>query len=711
MLRSFCAIGGPSFLIAMGLLTSQIRGQEPAQAAVTATLNGTKLVFDAQTGSITSLGYPGPGTMIEATPKKASLLDLAYPVKDFEPLRLASRFSTGASIDIQSDQVTVRWNRLGPSRSAFAQPGAVAATVTLKAAEDGKSMVMSCLIENHSNVAVRQVIFPDLMGLVPFEGPDHTRFRTAGFVRTPFRELAPDEGRLSQQFCLDPCAGMVEYKSGGMFSDMWLRWMDFGGHKGGLSLFQKAWGWDPRVPVRLHLDSEEPKLRLLCVHLLTIEPGAKWESGEFVLTPHANGWAKGIEPYAEWAKAHLKKEYPMPKHVRNGLGFRTLWMSKGFPMDPQDAIWRFAELPALAEESRVHGLNEMVMWSYAEGFKLPLPAPHPNLGTEKDLVDAIRKCKELGVNVAPFISVLQAGHDTGPKYGLTVPREGGWPQHPEAIPPFQATYISLLQCAGVDTNNALWQKEVLESCKHYIDIGIPSLSWDQFWTEPNMNIIKLMSKVRAEAKKVDPESTFSSEELWNMEVDADYLDYTWNWGGFRDCQAFTSVFPFPRISCIVTAAPDVVAMAFLDNLYLNVFPRKAGSVNGSDRIANHPELSKTLIRCAALRKQFLEYVTDGRFIGDCLLSEPCPSTHVAGYILPDRALLMILNRGGKQGVSFQCNLGPWLASDGGGYTVKQYDSTGASTKTLRLDSGIWRGEIAIMEPLEIALFEMTTGPH
>jgi len=646
--------------------------------------------------------------MIETTPDKAGLLDLAYPVSDFQPLRLASRFSKGASFDVQDDRVTVRYERLGGSRSVFEQPGAVAATVTLEAATDGKSIVMSCTVENHSDVTVRQVIFPDLMGLIPFEGPDQTEFRTASFVSKPFRELVPDEGRLSQQFCMNPSCGMAEYKSGGMFSEMWVRWMNVGGLRGGLSLFHKAWGWDPIVPVRLHLDPNEPKLRLLCTHLLTIEPGGKWESGEFVLTPHANGWAKGIEPYAEYARSHLNKEFPMPKHVREGLGFRTIWMSKGFPKDPQDTVWKFEDLPALAEDSLRHGIAEMVMWSYTEGFKLPIPKPSSNLGTEQDLVNGIKRARELGVNVAPFISVLQAGHDTGAKYGLTIPTEGGWPQHPEAIPPFQAPYISLYQSAGVDTNNELWQKEVLESCLHYVNIGIPSLSWDQYWTEPNMNIIRIMSKVRAEAKKADPESTFSTEELWNMEIDADYIDYTWNWGGFRNCQAFTSVFPSPRISCIVTAAPDVVKMAFLDNLYLNVMPRKTESVNGSDWIYNYPAMSEALKECAALRSQFLEYFTEGRFIGDNLLSESCPNAHVAAYIRPNKALLLLLNRAGKRSVEFKCNLAPWIDSKDGKYIVKGFDSNGKQTQTRHIESASWTDEVSSMEPLGIALFEISS---
>ena len=71
--------------------------------------------------------------------------------------------------------------------------------------------------------------------------------------------------------------------------------------------------------------------------------------------------------------------------------------------------------------------------------------------------------------------------------------------------------------------------------------------------QPNM--VELAKRLRDQATAVDPEAAICSEELWNFEVDSDYLDYTWNWGGFRDCQAFTGVFPSPRISCIVTAAP------------------------------------------------------------------------------------------------------------------------------------------------------------
>jgi hypothetical protein len=57
-----------------------------------------------------------------------------------------------------------------------------------------------------------------------------------------------------------------------------------------------------------------------------LAPNTSWQSAEYILTPHHNGWAKGIIPYRLWAKQNIKRLYPLPDHVRDGLGYRTLWM-------------------------------------------------------------------------------------------------------------------------------------------------------------------------------------------------------------------------------------------------------------------------------------------------------------------------------------------------------------------------------------------------
>ncbi len=690
-------------VLAAALLATSVS----AAKTVDVVLNDLELTIDADTGSILKMAYPGVGTLLESSPDKASIVDMAYPVEKFEPLRLSSRFSRGVRIDKKDGEVTLTWDRMGASRTFVDLPGEVGVVVRLKAAPDKRSVIISCDIDNRSQNAIRQVMFPDFSGLLPIGGPDGTIFKTGAFGTAPFRDLAMSEARGSDQFATEFGSCSVEYVPGGMFHSMTMRWCDFGSLSGGFSLFPKRWGWDPQVPVRLIHSQTEQKIRMLSVHLLTIKPGEKWSSGEFVLTPHISGWAKGIEPFREWVRAHIKREHPVPKHVREGLGYRTVWMSQCQPDDPYDAVWKFSDLTRLAEESKEYGIDEMVLWAWCPSFELPLPGPYPHLGTEAQMVEAIAACRKLGVNVAPFISVLQAGRKTGAKYGLAVPEAGGWTQHTELIPQLGASYSGTLACAPVDTANEIWQKETWESCKHLIDIGIHSLSWDQFWSEPKTpSILTLTKQIRAYSRQRDPESTFSGEELWNVEIDSEYLDYTWNWGGWRDWQAYTSVFPAPRRNCCITWSAQSVKLAFMDNLYINVFPRKHDSVNGSDYIANYPELSKALKQCAKLRKQFLAYFTDGTLIGNCILSQPNPHA-VTAYVLPDRVLMIIMNRGGAQSIAFNVDLNPWLKSESGKYEARTYNADGELVSTTELAGGVWAGDTAQLQPEELALIQFS----
>lgn len=677
------------FQLIITAICATVFGGSAAAMTTNATLNGLSIDIDSDSGSILAMSYPGVGTMLQASPGENSIIDLAYPVEKFEALRLASRYSSGASIAKTNKTVTVKITRLGASRKVLERPGDVSAVITFTADPDGRSVIATCEIENNSDTSVKQVIFPDLFGMIPFAGESGTEFRTAGFVSTPFTDLQNDEGRRSVQFCMDYAACSENYAIGGMINPMWLRWFNIGGYKGGLSMFPKRWGWDPQYTVRIHHSESEQKLRLLCVHSVDIKPGEKWNSGEFVITPHMNAWAKGIEPYANFVKEHWKRKYPVPKHVREGIGFRNIQMSRDWPDDPQDAIWKISDIPAIAQEAKDHGLDELVLWSWQEGFRLPLPEPISSLGTEQDLLNANAACKKIGVNLVPFISVVQARQSTAAKYGLSVPESGGWAYHYDAIPRFQPPYMTNGVSVGVDVNNEVWKKEVIESTRRLVDIGLPSLSWDQVWNPSStQNMYGLIEQIVDYAKKKDPESTFSGEELFNMELDSQWLDYTWNWGGYRDCRAFTSVFPAPRINCCVSSSDSKAKHAFADNMYLAVFPRKPNLPNGSDWIKNWPELSAGLKQCAKLKKQFSRYFTDGRFIGDCILTERCPNVHVSAYILGDRVLVLLLNDSQDQSYSWHYDLAPWINKRLHSCEVKSYDTNGnfIATENIPIDT-------------------------
>lgn len=660
-------------LLASWAETLPVRGDEATpQASTTAvTLNDLEIVLDSETGAIRQLRYAGPGTLLDAEADEAGLVDVAYPLEAFEPLRLAARHSRGAVIEKGDDRVAIRIAALGPSRSNFSVEGNVAATVTLRADPDRRSVVMSCEIENRSDRPLRQVVFPEFRGLMAIAGPDHTILKSCGFGLAPFRELILPEA--DQWYAVN--SSMVEHKSGGMFSTMWGRWLDLGGLKGGLSLFPRAWGWDRRTTTVVQLRQATGKLRLLNVHSSEIAPGASWTSGEWVLAPHASGWAKGIEPYRQWVQAHAKRRYSMPKHIREGLGFRTLWMCQNQPNDPTDVVWRFSDIPGLAKEAKEHGLKEMVLWTWQPGFDASLPPPFPHLGTEQDLLGAIAECRRVGVNVAPFISVLQASPKTADRYGLTIPDNNGWTYHTELIPRWNPPYATGLSCVQVGPANAQWQDEVAQSCRRWADKGVTSIAWDQYFTTTDKPTIQeLTQRIRDYARKLDPESTFSGEELWNVEIDCEWLDYTWNWATYRDCQAYVNAFPGPRPNVNINRSAAEARFAFMDNLFLNVWPSKPDNINGSERIVNVPELSKTLKTCAAVRAQFLPYFTEGVLIGNCLLTEPGPGVRVSAYVLPDRVLAIVLNQGAEGPLTLQYDLAPWMS--GSAFRRTQFDESG-----------------------------------
>ena len=95
-----------------------------------------------------------------------------------------------------------------------------------------------------------------------------------------------------------------------------------------------------------------------------------------------------------------------------------------------------------------------------------------------------------------------------------------------------------------------------------------------------------------------------------------------------------------------------------------MWPSKPDGINGSERIENVPELSKTLKVCAGLRGQFLPYFTEGVLIGNCLLTEPSPGVRLAAYVRSDRVLAIVLNQGADGPLSFRYDLAPWVAGHG-----------------------------------------------
>jgi hypothetical protein len=425
-----------------------------SNSAIDAELNGLHIKVDADSGVILELEYGGM-KMLQASAPDGSLLDAAYPGYDFEPLRIGTRYSTGAKVEIVDGAMVVTWDALGMSRP-FAPEGHVSATVRIEPAADGRSVILTATIDNQSPLAIPQVIFPDLSGLQPFAGVDGTELRTCGFAMKPFRDLnvPEDDGRWYASR-----RNWLELKSGAYDKSMAARWMDLGSLDGGFSLFPTLWSWGPLNEngesvseyVRLHRSQIDGTLRLMCEHRVTVAPGEQWVSPEYVLTPHEQGWAKGIEPFRAWVKENVKRPYPMPDHLRASLGYRSVWMAQQYanadPAEPT-VVWRFRDLPGLAEEAKAHGLNEMVLWLW-QPWEIP-NEPSPELGTLVEFNEAIDACRAVGVNVSHFVSVMTMLDPIPTRYGWDDAQEY-WGYHTDYVPmlrPYYGKVTSLQVCCG-----------------------------------------------------------------------------------------------------------------------------------------------------------------------------------------------------------------------------------------------------------------------
>lgn len=668
-------------------------------------LQGLEIGIDEATGSIVSLASPATGLILAARPESAGLLDVAYPVNSFAAMRLASRFSQAPSVQQSSQEVVIKWAKLGASRPNLALPGGeVSATVTLRAAGDGKSVIFTCRIENGSQAAIRQELFPDLWGMKPYAGIEGTRLRLARGVVEPFAE--PTKPPYSAPFYADDL-GWKSYRAGSYYNENALRWLDYGGYSSGLSVFQRKWGTPDWPDVLTHRSEHDPmSLRLAWEHKQEIAPGQSWDSGEFWLTPHHGGWAKGIETYRDYVR-QVNPPHPVAPQVRDNIGFQTIWMIQTVEVDPAKAAFRYKDLPRVAEDARQYGIDEIVPWGWCTYSTLPIPI-RSELGTVDDLIEGVRGAGALGVNIAPFISIAIVRNRLAGRYGAK-PGSSDWTYHYELIPMFRPYYTKFWDGASVDTNNPGWEQDVLSALGEWIKRGVASFCWDVFEAKARDDtppgLLTTIANMRTLARAKDPDSTFSGESVSHLEFDSPALDYTWNWLDYEDAAPITSVLRTPRLNCNVEDSPLVVKKAFADNLYLNVMPRKLDQPNGTALISEKPVLAGALKQVAALRKQFLPYFAQGTFIGDSVLREPTPA-FVRGYQHGNNLLVIVLNDQDRtQAVSVESDLDLWLpATDS--YQVKYYDSHGKLLETQPGRGSRWFGTTRRLEPQELAVFEI-----
>jgi hypothetical protein len=248
-------------------------------AARTITLNGLEVGIDEKDGGIVSLRYPGVGEILASEPDAAGLLDLAFPLAGYVPMRLATRFSR-AVIEESGQTLTISWPELAPSRTYVSlPPGSVSARVTLTTAKDGRSVLLRCRIENKFQQPLPQILFPDFFGLRAVSAPEATKLTMARGAVTPFTQRS--ESRHHTAIWPVDSGWHVYEATAYSYGPNVMNWLDYGSLRGGFSLFQKKWrDRDYRRPdILTYVSERQPdRLRLACWQPGRVAPGETWES-------------------------------------------------------------------------------------------------------------------------------------------------------------------------------------------------------------------------------------------------------------------------------------------------------------------------------------------------------------------------------------------------------------------------------------------------
>ena len=656
-------------------------------------LNGTEYGFDDR-GSLISIKHLKAGSLLMSG--NGGMIDLAYPVGDVEIQRLSNRRSENESVEFNKSrdgmEMEITYARLAESYPQFKREGAVGAKVVIKALPDGKSISMQCFVKNNSDTEIKQVIFPDFDGFTAFGGDDGTYVTHCSGRKLPFTELrTPKTGQLPMTPSSPTAAGEI-MTMGSCFSKSFGRWLDFGTYEKGLSIFNSRWGERRATQCYLKLNNKMNTLRIAFPEEVTVSAGGEWESDVFVVTPHDYGWANGIDEYRNWVNKNINRVVPVPKRIKEGLGFRTIWPVTQYPQVKESVIWPYEMLPELAKENKEHGIDELVMWDPAF-FTLPFSEAcfNPLAGGKEEFMKALEKCKEIGIRLTPFVSYLSVWRDQARKYGWEPCAAGnGWTYHPDMIPQMRPAYGTVMTCAGADIDNKMWQEDVETAFKNFRDLGLYSVSWDQFVMKSGNADDGLLSNVRKhrlEAYKSDPEASFSGEDVASLEISADYMDYTWEWFGWSlkfDIRPFNSVFPSPRVNVNIAGDPLGAKCMFLDNTYINVMLANPDGYDGDAWIAEYPEFSAALKKCHKFKAQFMEYFTSGINIGDCAATRHIPQLRITAYSKKDSLLIGILctdeNGFGNTAVNFDVT--PWI-SDCKNKEIKIYDDDGALSGTMQ----------------------------
>lgn len=188
-----------------------------------------------------------------------------------------------------------------------------------------------------------------------------------------------------------------------------MSWMDLYDKDGGLYFGVH----DPRAkPCRLEASTYGktfPGVILSSSFKPRLKDGDEYVSPDVVIALHSGDWHDGADMYRDFRLPLIdcgKKLYP-----EWSLGNSGLFAHYDFKYQTGEIVHRYSDIPRLAAEAAAAGFSHMLFAGWQLGGHdggVPLYECDPDLGTEEELIEGIRKAKAAGVHVTFYINFHQA---------------------------------------------------------------------------------------------------------------------------------------------------------------------------------------------------------------------------------------------------------------------------------------------------------------
>ncbi len=569
--------------------------------------------LDPHTGGIVSIVNKQRGYQYILAPERALLLRLMVPEDERQ----------GNYIDAAEPEIEI----CGDTATLTYRIGAISATATLTL--DGGAIMANLHLTNAGPSNIEEIMFPWVRGVGPI--PDGHLVMPNFWKRKYDDVFGKDLGgdhrtwnewtqKFSSRYPAYMATAWCDYGNSdhgiaveGRHTDFSI--MDFFVHK----IVDKT-----REPVQRTLD-------FVTVHPRRVRQGETYTSSPVRITVHEGDWHVVADAHREWVETWITKP-DRPAKFAESIGWHFYFMKHQDGYVPHT----YDDLVPMAQAALDAGCPYLLLFGWQVGGHdnnyFYRYVPNDAWGGEAALKEAVRRCREMGVEIMPFFNGTLANTE------LAEHKEFGhrWEAKTRTGHPYYAGDWARHNFDAPTRNRAMLHTEIafcaeqrayfLATVKRIVqDYGFGNTQLDQMaekmlvdynedhvTTTPDRvyvdGVAQLLPEVRRLIREVNPEGVMISEAI--NEYTGQWCDSSWDWN---------ILLPFPEP--ILYSLPWLMASHEIDALeygevnkafaYKMHFDMK---IDGGDTpITKYPKFAEHVRRLAELRRRTAPYYVHADF--------------------------------------------------------------------------------------------------